>query len=251
MSRSGFHRSVVLRNGFTLVEVMFALAMLAGSLILLLQGAAANVAATQRAQMMTAATELARGKMYDIEEKLLEEGFQNLDQTEEGDFDEEGWPQISWEAEITKIKLPNLGAMQSLGAEGEEGAEGEDSGGGLLGGMLGGFGGGDGGAGAGLIGSQFELFRGILEESIRKVHLTIRYKAAGNKEEFTVDCYFTEPHAVNRVINLGPGAANAGDADSGDGSSGSGSSSGGSGSGSNSNGSSGGRSSGKKTGSKN
>ena len=78
----------------------------------------------------------------------------------------------------------------------------------MLGGMLGGFGGGDGGAGAGLIGSQFELFSAILEESIRKVHLTISYKVAGSDEEFTVDCYFTEPHAVNRVINLGAGAAN-------------------------------------------
>ncbi|MCP4447084.1 MAG: hypothetical protein GY811_17305 [Myxococcales bacterium] len=196
------------QGGFTLVEVMFALSMLAGSLILLLQGAAANVRSTQEAQMMTAATELARGKMYDLEEKLLEEGFQHLDQTEEGDFKEEGWPQIRWEAEITKIEIPNLGAMQTLGAEGEEGGEDAEAGGGMLGGMLGGFGGGDGGAGAGLIGSQFELFRGILEESIRKVHLTIRYRVAGSDEEFTVDCYFTEPHAVNRVINLGPGAAN-------------------------------------------
>ncbi len=189
---------------FTLVEVMFALAMLATSLIMLLQGSAANVATTQRTQMMTVATELARGKMFDIEEKLLEEGFGQLSQTEEGDFDEEGWPRISWEAEITKIEIPNLGAMESLGADGEGGEEG---GGGMLGGMLGGFGGGDGGAGAGLIGSQFEMFRGILEESIRKVHLTIRYRVAGSDEEFTVDCYFTEPHAVNRVINLGPGAA--------------------------------------------
>ncbi len=192
--------------GFTLVEVMFALAMLAGSLLLLLQGSAANVATTQETQMMTVATELARGKMFDIEEKLLEEGFGQLSQTEEGDFDDEGWPRISWEAEITKIEIPNLGAMKSLGADGEaEGADG--AGGGMLGGMLGGFGGGDGGAGAGLIGSQFEMFRGILEESIRKVHLTIRYRVAGSDEEFTVDCYFTEPHAVNRVINLGPGAA--------------------------------------------
>jgi len=194
--------------GFTLVEVMFALAMLAASLILLLQGSAANVASTQRTQMLSSATELARGKMLDIEEELLEEGFQNLDKTEEGKFDEEGWPQITWEAKISKIKVPNLGAMQTLGADGEEGQEGQEGGGGMLGGMLGGIGGGDGGAGAGLIGSQFELFRGILEESIRKVHLTIRYSVAGGDEEFTVDCYFTEPHAVNRVINLGPGAAN-------------------------------------------
>lgn len=194
-------------SGFTLVEVMIALAILAMSLTLLLRGASINVASTQRSQLMTAATELARGKMYDIEEKLLEEGFQQLDVTEDGDFEEEGWPQIKWEVEILKIELPNLEAMQGLGAPGEEGADGEEgAGGGLLGGMLGGMGASDGGAGAGLIGSQFEVFRGIMEEAIRKVHLKISYRVAGYDEEFGVDCYFTDPAAVNRIINLGPGA---------------------------------------------
>lgn len=204
-------------TGFTLVEVMIALAILAMSLTLLLRGASVNVASTQRSQLMTAATELARSKMYDIEEELLQEGFQQLDVTKDGDFEEEGWPQIKWEAEILKIELPNLGAMQGMGASDEEGVDGEQgAGGGLMGGMLGGMLGGmsggegmgadDGGAGAGLIGSQFELFRGIMEESIRKVHLKVSYRVAGYDEEFSVDCYFTDPAAVNRVINLGPGA---------------------------------------------
>ena len=200
-------RAADAQRGFTLVEVMIALAILAMSLTLLLRGAAVNVASTQRSQMMTAATELARAKMYDIEEQLLLEGFDQLDISENGDFDEEGWKQIKWEVEIVKIELPNLEAMQGLGAEGEPGAEGEGAGGGMLGGMLGGMGASDGGAGAGLIGSQFEIFRGIMEEAIRKVSLKISYKAAGQDEEFTVDCYFTDPAAVNRVMNLGPGAA--------------------------------------------
>ncbi len=211
MSGLGRLRSAGARRqaGFTLVEVMISLAILATALTLLLRGAALNVASAQRAQMMTAATELARGKMYDIEETLLEKGFGQLEEGEEGDFDEEGWPQITWEYEILKIELPNVEALQGFGG-GEEGGEEGGASGGLLGGLMGGgmggagLGGEDGGAGAGMISSQFGIFRNIMEESIRKVHLTVRYRIAGSKEEFTVDCYFTDPAAVNRVINQGP-----------------------------------------------
>ncbi len=220
------------QQGFTLVEVMIALAILAVALTLLLRGASVNVASTQRSQLMTAATELARGKMYDVEERLQEEGFQQLDVSEEGDFEEEGWEQIKWELEILKIELPNLEAMQGFGAPAAEGGEGGEQGGagGMLGGLLGGMGGSDGGAGAGLIGSQFEVFRGIMEEAIRKVHLKVSYKVAGYLESFTVDCYFTDPAAVNRIINLGPGAG--GEGDGGDASDGGSGGSGGSGGGS-------------------
>lgn len=206
------------QSGFTLIEVMIALAILATALTILLRGAAINVSSSQRAQIMTAATELARSKMYDIEETLLEKGFGELEEDEEGDFEDEGWPQIKWKYQIVKIELPNVEAMQGFGGEGEEGEEGQSGGmlGGLMG-MAGGLGGEDGGAGAGLISSQFELFSNIMEESIRKVHLTIDYKVAGSKEEFSVDCYFTDPAAVQRVINLGPGAAEeGGDAATGD-----------------------------------
>jgi general secretion pathway protein I len=191
---------------------MIALSILAVALTLLLRGASVNLASSQRAQTMSAATELARAKMYDIEEMLLEKGFGQLEETEEGEFDDEGWPQIKWEYKIMKIELPNVEALQGFGGEGEEGGEGGEGGGGVLGGLLGigggdsGLGGEDGGAGAGLISSQFELFRNIMEESIRKVHLKISYRVAGSDEKFTVDCYFTDPAAVNRVINLGPGA---------------------------------------------
>ena len=214
------------QGGFTLIEVMISLSILAAALTLLLRGASANLASSQRAQMMSAATELARSKMYDIEETLLEKGFGQLEESEDGDFDEEGWPQIKWEYEILKIELPNVQALQGFGAQGEEGAEGEDgAGGGFLGGLMGmggglggGLGGEDGGAGAGLISSQFEIFRSIMEESIRKVHLKIEYRVAGSVEKFTVDCYFTDPAAVNRVINLGPGAAEEGGTGTDDGS---------------------------------
>ena len=47
--------------------------------------------------MMGIATDLARGKMYDIEEKLLKDGFTDTDQSQTDDkpFDDEGWPNIT------------------------------------------------------------------------------------------------------------------------------------------------------------
>lgn len=195
--------------GFTLVEVMIALAMLFGALVVLLRGAAANITATQRAQMLTAATELARSKMYDIEETLIEEGFQELNQEIDGDFSDEGWASIEWEAQIVKIELPNLvnaqptepGAEDGEG-EPEAGAEGEsEEEDGMIGGYLGSFMGvsAEQSSGAG----QFvDMFRDVFDELIRKVVLEVRYKVGGETEELVVEAYFTNPAGVSRVIPI-------------------------------------------------
>ncbi len=197
-------------NGFTLLEVMIALAILAGGLTILLSASAANVAKTQRAQAMAVAADLARAKMYDLEEELLEKmteggGFDELDQEEEGEFDEEGWPTYSWKATINKIEFPSLEALSAGAAVGEE-QEGEEDqgpesalGGGMLGGMLG-MAGGDGAAGASLIASQYEIFRNVFERAIRKVTLTVSWKVGTQKQELVVDCFFSDPAAVNRVV---------------------------------------------------
>lgn len=199
------------QRGFTLLEVMIALAILAGGLMILLSASSMNVERTKRAQWLAVATDLARGKMYDLEEELLKDGFQELDKTESGEFDDEGWPQIEWEAKVEKIELPSLGALQEGQAEGEEGAEG-GAGGGLLGGFLGTAGGADPStnAGAGLIASQFQLVADVLEKSIRKVTLTVKWTVNGDEQELVVNCYFTDPKAVNQTFG-GGGAAPADD----------------------------------------
>jgi len=202
------------QRGFTLVEVMLALGILFAGLVVLIKSTAENIATAQDAHALGVATELARGKMYDIEEILLDEGFQELDQKLDGDFDEEGWRGYTWDAVIEKIELPTMNALSAMDAAGEEGTE---PGGGILsGGALGGIGSmlgmaGPGGAGGdaqsmatgGFIASQFELFSQVLEASIRKVTLTVHWKVLGDKKELEVVCYFTDPAAMNQVISTG------------------------------------------------
>ena len=56
------------RNGFTLLEVMIGLALLGLALTVLIKSAAGNIFNSQQAHMIGVVTDLARGKMYDIEE---------------------------------------------------------------------------------------------------------------------------------------------------------------------------------------
>ena len=214
-------------RGFTLLEVMLALAILAVTLVGLLGRTTGNVRLTQESAMRGTAAALARGQMYEIEDQLLREGFQDLDQELEGDFAEQGWPKIQWEAAIEKVEIPGMEGMKAMqGGAGEAGAEGEDQGGG---GMIGSFlsmagmgGGGEGGedtsADAALISSQFEMFRQVLEASIRKVTLTLTWKVGHEDQQMVVVCYFTDPSAMQEVLpGIGGSPAGGGEEGTGEG----------------------------------
>ena len=214
-------------GGFTLIEVMIALAILAGGLVFLMRSTASNIFAAQKAQMLTAASSLARAKMYDIEERLVSEGFQELDKAEEGTFSDEGWPAITWKVEIIKIELPDMASLQAMGGQGEgEGGAATTGGtgsGGLLG-MLGmGGAGGDpasGTASAGIMGTYYSIISDVLKDAIRKVTLTVSYPVVGEpNESFVVTCYFTDPAVVSRKV---PGGGNDDDENSGGGGGGTG-----------------------------
>lgn len=206
------------RGGFTLLEVMLALAILSITLVGLLGRATGNVRLTQEVAMRGTVAALARGQMYEIEDLLLREGFQELDQTMEDDFGDQGWPDIRWQAAIEKVELPGLGSLQALqeGAgegTGEEGAAGgEQAGGGLIGQFLSMGGGAAGGgedtsADASFISSQFEVLRQVLEASIRKVTLTVTWEVGNEEQTMVVACYFTDPAAMQKVL---PGAGSLG-----------------------------------------
>jgi prepilin-type N-terminal cleavage/methylation domain-containing protein len=66
-------------SGFTLLEIMVAVAILGATLVVLLSIVTNNVRSTNHAKMTTAATFLARNKMVDIEDQILDLGFTDND----------------------------------------------------------------------------------------------------------------------------------------------------------------------------
>lgn len=213
------------RCGFTLVEVMLALAVLALALMVLVKGVYGSIVGSQDAFYMGVATDLARGKMYDLEEELMQEGYQETEQELTGDFSEEGWPAITWKARIEPVELPNYDVLMGLSKDqnGEArdagtGPEGEGEGessmdrfqSSALGGMLGmmGMGGGGGGdpttaseaATGGFIQMQYELVKRVLKESIRKITLTVSYDTGFFKESFDTVLYVTDAAGMQKVL---------------------------------------------------
>ena len=212
------------QRGFTLLEVMLALALMGLGLVVLIKAAAGNIASSEEAHMMGVATDLARGKMYDIEEILMKDGFTDTDQSQLDDkcFDDEGWPSICYSYKVEEPKLPSYDELQQMAqgaAKGSGAGSGSGSGfgsdqapggfensalGGMIG-MMGAFGGGKqditAAQGGALIQGQYSMFQEILKVSVRKVTLTMKWKVLGRDQEMKVVAFFTDAAAMDKVLN--------------------------------------------------
>lgn len=228
-------------RGFTLLEVMLGLALLGLGLTVLIKSAAGSIFSAQQAHMMGVVTDLSRGKMYDIEETLLKDGFSDTEQHDDNKaFDEEGWPAVHYSYKVEEVELPGWEQLQALSQAHAAGAAGsgsagsgsagsagsgfggfggsDDTGGfqnSALGGMLsqfGGFGGSSGGAGAGsgnidaaqggaFVQAQYTMFQQILKVSIRKVTLTVTWQVMGSDRDMKVVAFFTDAAAMDKVIS--------------------------------------------------
>lgn len=245
------------RRGFTLLEVMIGLALLGFALTILIKSTAGSIATARSAQMMGVVTDLSRGKMYDIEEVLLKDGFTDTDQSEEGrTFEDEGWPSIRYSYKVEQVELPSFDQLQAMatgqGSAAGSGAAGAGSGEGsngaylgsnsfqdsALGGMLSMFGGGftggsqdaDSRGGASFIQGYYSIVQEVMKVSIRKVTLTVTWEIAGSEQELKTVAYFTDAAGMDKALpGILAGALSGEDAGSG-----SGSGSGGGGGGSNS-----------------
>lgn len=182
-------------GGFTLLEVMAAVAILALTLVVLLSIITNNMRATAHAQMVTTATFLARGKMVSMEDVIIETGFQDLNEDDEGTFEEDGFPAFNWASSVEKIQLPTEAMSKAQKESGEATTSGDPMK--ALTGMVG-----------GLMGTFIEPVRVGLEESVRRVTLRVFWNERGRPEQSVeVVTYMTDPAKLDLALNLGAIAA--------------------------------------------
>lgn len=183
-------RSTKMR-GYTLMEVLIALTILALVLTVLL-GTQSN--AVQRGAMAnntTTATLLGRAKMLEIESDLLAEGFDEGEQTLDGNFRQEGFGSFTWEAVITPVELNEGASEQILGQlNGSLFGEGEDGGGGAF-------------TGNAAFAQYLPMVIGLLPdfinrlgEKLRRVTLTLTWPAiSGGNQTLTLVQYVSDLNA--------------------------------------------------------
>ena len=203
--------------GFTLLEVVIAMAILAVVLVALFDITSASMASHVYAKKLTVATLLARSKMTDIEQELYDKGFPNDDDEDAGDFSDDGWPSVKWRSKIVAPRTHGLSPEQlfaavfnlPLGSGDKEGGGGDTGG---MAAMLSMFTGGAapagstpasgaGGllaaAGGGMLQQQFQMMTDQITKAVREVRLTVTWK--DGKQTESIDL-------VTHVVSLGPGS---------------------------------------------
>ena len=182
-------------DGFTLLEVMVAVAVLAVTLGVLLDIITNNVRATTHSRMTTTATFLARGRMVAMEDDIIDKGFQDKDDVQTGNFGAQGFPEFTWESAVEKIQLPTDMAQKTQQVAGAESQKRDPMQ--ALTGMVG-----------GIMGTFIEPVRVGLEESVRRVTLRVFWRERGRPEQSVeVTMYMTDPARLDIALALGAAAA--------------------------------------------
>ena len=125
-------------RGFSLLEVMVALAILAAGLLAVTQITSGALENHARAVRLEVATVLARGKLAELQDTFDKQGFKDFDEEEEGTFERDGHPEVRWKLEVHRPRA-ELGPDQLLalflGGKAGEKVEGFDIGA-LIGGKV-------------------------------------------------------------------------------------------------------------------
>jgi len=188
-------------GGFSLLEVLVSLAILAMALVVLARIVTGNVVAANHARMTTTATFLARSRISMMEQSLLEYGFAELDGELSGTFVEEGFPRYRWYSNVERIELPadstqKVQQAASTATTSNNPME-------MLSGFMGGF-----------MSTLMDPIRLGLQESVRKLTVRVLWDEAGKPEQsFEVVSFLTDPARLETAVTLSATGATGTDTD--------------------------------------
>jgi len=184
--------------GFSLLEVMVSLAILAMSLVVLSRVVTTNVSAANHSRLTTAATFLARTRISMMEQSLLEYGFAEMDGEDTGDFAQEGFPAFRWYTSVERIELPadSTQKVQQASAKSTQSNNPME----MLSGFMGGF-----------MATLMDPIRLGLQESVRKLTVRVKWNEPGRLEQsFEVVNFLTDPSRLETAVSLSATGAGGG-----------------------------------------
>ena len=229
------------RRGFSLLEVMFAVALFGAVVTFILSAQGGLVASNKRAADMSQAVEIARCRMSELEEKQLKLGYPEIEEKDTStvccdEKETEGY-ECDWQVE--RVELPETttmggdggGSLLNLGMDAGAltsiaGSLAGPAGTALLNPMGGaglsfdaglqGFGDAfqqtlGGAGGAGLLGMFFSIvyptLKPLLETAIRRITVVVRWKEGSIDRDFTLMQYVTNPSRAGLLAGLSDAGA--------------------------------------------
>ena len=170
-----------------MLEVLIALVILAGALTVLLGTQANHTQMGQAANEMSVASMLGRQKMLEVQSDLASEGFNEGEQSDRGDFRQEGFGHYAWEATIEPVEIDES-SQEALLAEANASlfGEGDSGGGGTF-------------TGNAAFASYLPLVVGLipefinrLGERVRKITLVLTWEGIYGEQTLTLEQYVND-----------------------------------------------------------
>jgi type II secretion system protein I len=158
-------------EGFTLLEVIIAMAIMAIAFaaILAVEGGAINASA--RANQLNTVAMLARNQMVETEYKLEGKSFDEIPKEEKGEFDPP-YKDFKWKRTVKELEFPNIGA--GLGGSGQAGGSSGDSGNTQMGELI------------------SKMIKRFFSKAIREVTLTITWKRGKGEQNYSLSTYWVD-----------------------------------------------------------
>lgn len=156
--------------GFTLLEVMIAIAIMlvAFASILMVESGSINTAA--RARKMNVVSMLAKNVMVEAERDMRGKPFNELKEETSGEFKEEAFQDFRWKRVIKEVKLPSL----NMGGGGDQ------------------EGGGDTGGQTREAEIMTRLLTNYLSKAVREVTVTVSWKQGPGEQSFILSTYWVD-----------------------------------------------------------
>lgn len=178
-------------KGFTLIEVMVAMAIMALSLLVLFQIQARSIRLADQARQLTTAVGLAKSKLYDCKYLLLKRGLGISDFHEEGKFDDPAFAAYTWECQSHRFNLaiPDVQKLSSDATQkaGKLNIPGMD-------------------LSAAALGPFLNMLVDPIKDSIRELVITIRWKNGDTNEDMQVATHVVDPKALSILLQSLPGS---------------------------------------------
>lgn len=168
-----------------------AVAILSLSLTSLLSSQMASMRATSYARSVSVAAFLAEHRLMELEWEMQRDGgWVPEDRNYDGDFAEEGWPDIRYACLVDFIELPDYSQIQQAvdaAEQDETGLVTQDA----------------GEQAFGALGMVWPLVKAAIEQSIRKASCTVTWPEGNLEHEFMVATYWTDPSQLTQLPTLG------------------------------------------------
>jgi type II secretion system protein I len=161
--------------GFTLLEVMIALAIMTVSFASILSIQSSSINATTRAKTVSTVAMLARNQMIEAEFKFQGKKFEEMKTEETGRFNPP-FQDYEWKTVVKEVNFPNLTALEGGGSGSEKKAESTE-------------------------GSEqmAKMVTQFMSKALREVTVTVTLKQGGREQSYSLSTYWVD---LNHEIQL-------------------------------------------------